>query len=89
MPNIKSAEKRVLVSEARRIKNAATKSKLKTAIKKFDEAVTNGSNDQAKDLLVNAISNVDKAAHKNIIHKNAASRKKSQLQKALNKAAQA
>lgn len=88
MPNIKSAEKRVQIAEIRRVKNAATKSKVKTAVKKYAEAVQTGS-EQAQSLLLNAVSNIDKAAHKGIIHKNAAARKKSKLQKAFNKASQA
>ena len=38
LPNIKSAKKRVLVSEARNARNKANRSALKTAIKKFEAA---------------------------------------------------
>lgn len=89
MPNIKSAEKRVLIAEARRVKNAATKSRLKTSVKKYNEALQNGDKEQAQGLLVKAISGIDKAAGKGIIHKNSAARKKSKLQKLLNKTEQA
>ncbi|MDD2497145.1 MAG: 30S ribosomal protein S20 [Desulfitobacteriaceae bacterium] len=89
MPNIKSAEKRVLIAEARRVKNAATKSRLKTSIKKYSEALQNGDKEQAQGLLVKAISGIDKAAGKGILHKNSAARKKSKLQKLFNKTEQA
>jgi small subunit ribosomal protein S20 len=88
MPNIKSAKKRVLIAESRRIKNAAVRSRVKTAIKKFTEAVTSGDKDNAQGLLVNAVKKLDKAAAKGILHKKAVARKKSKLQKALNKASQ-
>jgi len=89
MPNIKSAKKRVLIAESRRIKNAAERSRVKTAVKKFTEAVTSGDKDNAQVLLVNAIKKLDKAAGKGILHKKAAARKKSRLQRALNKVNQA
>lgn len=85
MPNIKSAEKRVLVGERNRLRNRMAKSSVKTAIKKLDAAVTNNAeNKQAA--FVAAASAVDKAASKGVIHKNAANRKKAQLAKKLAKA---
>ncbi len=87
MPNIKSAEKRMQIAEVRRIKNSAIKSRIKTAVKKFTEAVPAGDTN-TEELLVNAIKHIDKAAGKGILHKNAAARKKSKLQKAFNKAQQ-
>ena len=87
MPNIKSAIKRVKIAEIRRVKNAATKTKLRTAVKRYAEAVQ-AKSENAQVLLVKAVSNLDKAARKGVIHKNAASRKKSRLQKALNKSLQ-
>lgn len=89
MPNIKSAKKRVLIAESRRAKNAAVKSSVKTAVKKFVEAVPTGDMDNAQGLLSGAIQKLDKAARKGILHKNAVARKKSRLQKAFNKAKQA
>lgn len=88
MPNIKSAKKRVEIAETRRVRNAAAKSRVKTAVKKFMEALPSGDKDNAQGLLVSAIQKLDKAAGKNILHKNAAARKKSKLQKAFNKATQ-
>ena len=82
MPNIKSAEKRVLIEVRNNMRNRIVKSTMKTTIKKFDAAVASNSPD-AQDLFIQATSVVDKAASKGVIHKNAANRKKSQLAKKL------
>lgn len=80
LPNIKSAEKRVLVGERNNLRNRIVKSEVKTAIKKFD-AAAEGKDANAGVLFVQAASAVDKAASKGVIHKNAANRKKAQLAK--------
>lgn len=85
MPNIKSAVKRVKTTKVKTAQNKAKRSELKTAIRRYNEALASNS-DNAQDLLRAAIRKVDKAAAKNLIHKNTASRKKSQLTKALNAA---
>ena len=77
MPNIKSAKKRVKVTENRTARNKAQKSALKTALKK---ARTAQGDDQAA-LVQQAIQKVDQAAAKGLIHKNNAARKKSALAK--------
>ena len=87
MPNIKSASKRVKVSEIRRMRNMAAKSRLKTATRKFKEAVEAGNKEAAQPALKELLALLDKAAGKNLIHKNAANRKKSKLQTAFNKMA--
>lgn len=85
MPNIKSAKKRVKVIKVKSLKNSIRKSVLKTNIKKFVEALNN--NDaNLQEIFKNATKAIDKSAVKKIIHKNAAARKKSRLQKKLNKA---
>lgn len=84
MPNIKSAKKRVKLAETRRLRNASAKSRLKTAHKKYIETVEAGDKEQAAVLLKDVISLLDKAAGKNLIHKNAAARKKSKAQKLYN-----
>ncbi len=83
MPNIKSAEKRVEVTKAKTIKNTIRKSALKTAIKKCDEAISS-KNESASAVLNTTAKTIDKAASKNILHKNTAARRKSRLAKALN-----
>lgn len=85
MPNIKSAIKRVRIAESRTLRNAAAKSALRTAIKKFEIALTQGDLAQAQDLLRQATRSLDKAVTKGIIHRNTADRKKSRLTQRLNK----
>ena len=86
MANIKSAEKRILVTKKRTALNKSRKSEIKTYIKKFDSAVAKGEYEEASALLKVIDKKLKKAAHKNVIHMNAASRKVSRLTKALNKA---
>ncbi len=86
MANIKSAEKRILVTKKRTALNKSRKSEIKTYIKKFDSAVAKGEYEEARALLKVIDKKLKKAAHKNVIHMNAASRKVSRLTKALNKA---
>ncbi|MCR4621001.1 MAG: 30S ribosomal protein S20 [Clostridiales bacterium] len=87
MPNIKSAIKRVKVSDKKNLRNRMVKSQMKTQLRKFDDAIASGSVD-AK-VLSATQGAVDKAASKGVIHKNAANRKKARLAKQLNKQAQA
>ena len=87
MPNIKSASKRVKVSEIRRMRNMAAKSRLKTATRKFKEAVEAGNKEAAQPALKELLALLDKAAGKKLIHKNAAAHKKSKMQKLFNKMA--
>lgn len=59
------------------------RSQMQTAVKKFNAAIAEGDVESAKTLLREASSKIDNAATKNVIHKNAANRKKSQIAKAL------
>ena len=88
MPNIKSAEKRVLIAKVRTARNKAAKSVLKTNLKKFDAAVAEGNREAAESAYKVAVKTVDKSAGKGLIHKNAAAHKKSALTKKLNSMAQ-
>ena len=83
MPNIKSAEKRVLVTEKKTLENKAVKSALKTQIKKFLAAVEAGNKEQATALYPATVSAIDSAASKGILHKNNADNKKAKLAKKL------
>lgn len=80
MPNIKSAEKRVKVSAARRERNMSDRSTLKTVIKKMDQTIANDPN-SAADLLPVTMKVLDEAVTKGLIHKNKAARKKSRMAK--------
>ncbi len=82
MPNIKSSKKRVIVAEARRLRNAAKKNEMKTQLKKFTAAVTDGNKKAAQSELLASVSILDKTAAKGVIHRNAAARRKSNLYKA-------
>ena len=78
MANIKSAKKRIRVSERNRKRNLVYKNKVKKLIK----AARSAKSDQAKKVS-EAVKWIDKAAKKKIIHKNKASRWKSRLMKLL------
>ena len=83
MPNIKSAKKRVLVTEKKTMQNKAIKSALKTQIKKFLAAVSAGDKETADKLYPETVSAIDSAASKGILHKNNAANKKAKLAKKL------
>ena len=85
MPNIKSSAKRDEKSKELRAKNRADKTALKTVLKKFDAAVAAGDKAQAEECYKAAVKAVDKAAAKNLIHKNNAAHKKSAMTLKLNK----
>ena len=84
MPNIKSAEKRVLITRERNAKNKIVKTRIKNTIKKFDAAVAEGNREAAESAYKVAVKTVDNAAIKGVIHKNNAAHKKSSLTKKLN-----
>lgn len=83
MPNIKSAKKRVLVTEKKTRQNKAIKSALKTSIKKFLTAVNAGDKETATALYPETVSAIDSAVTKGILHKNNANNKKAKLAKKL------
>ncbi|MBQ1205768.1 MAG: 30S ribosomal protein S20 [Clostridia bacterium] len=84
MPNIKSAKKRVKVTETKTLQNKMFKSAMKTSIKKYKAAVAEGNKELAEKTYLEAVGMVDRAVSKGIIHKNNAARKKSQYTKLLN-----
>lgn len=88
MPNIKSSAKRDAISKERNIKNRAERTQLRTNLKKFDAAVTEGDRETAVSAYKVAVKTIDHAATKNLIHKNCAANKKSKLTKKLNSIAQ-
>lgn len=86
MANIKSAKKRILITEKKTAMNRSKKSEIKSYIKKFEMAIENGNLEEARELLKVIDRKLKRAAHKNIVHKNNASRKISHLTKKLNNA---
>ena len=85
MPNIKSAKKRVKVSEKKNLRNRMIKSAVRTSVKKLEAAIV-ADPKSANAQLVATTSAIDKAASKGVMHKNAANRKKARLAKQLAKA---
>lgn len=84
MANIKSAKKRAKVIAKKTANNRIRKSIIKTAERRFFEAIEAGDKELAVERFKVAEKAIDKAASKNILHKNAAARKVSRLAKQLN-----
>ena len=84
MANIKSAKKRIKVIEKKTALNRARKSQIKTAIRKFDEAVAAGNREEAVARFQYAQKRISQVASKGTIHKNAAARKVAKLAQKLN-----
>ena len=86
MANHKSALKKAKQDEARRARNKAGKSRLKTALKQF-RAGLESDKSEAQAGLPAMVSLIDKTAKLGFIHKNAASRLKSRLSRQANQTA--
>ena len=84
MANIKSAKKRIKVIEKKTALNRARKSQIKTAIRKFEEAVSAGNREEAVARFQYAQKRISQIASKGTIHKNAAARKVAKLAQKLN-----
>jgi small subunit ribosomal protein S20 len=84
MPNTKSAEKRLRQERKRRLYNRSVKSTVKTAIKKARLAIASGA--QAEEAVRKAVSTLDRAVKKGVLHPNNAARRKSRLMKLFNAA---
>lgn len=76
LPNIKSAKKDMRRSRVATIRNRAQRSALRTALKRA--SATDATDEQRR----SAVTLLDRAARKGLIHKNAAARRKSRLAKA-------
>ena len=85
MPNIKSQKDRVVQAKKENLHNKAIKSNLKTVVKKADAAIAAGAADKEA-AVVAAVSEIDKAASKGVLHKNTAARKISRMAKRADKA---
>jgi len=82
--NIKSQIKRVKTNEKRRLRNKSVKSSLRTAIRRFREAVEAGDTEQIVERQRSASRALDKAASKGVIHANQAANKKASLARQVN-----
>jgi small subunit ribosomal protein S20 len=87
MANTKSALKQLRKSVQRHERNKSIKTEIKTAEKRFNILMDENKLDEAKVYLKKLVIKLNKAASKNIIHKNKANRKKSRLMKKLDKPA--
>lgn len=83
MPNIKSAKKRVNVIKTKTLRNKNIKTNLKTVLKQANVAIETNAADKSEAVKV-AVKKIDQACAKGLLHKNCASRKKSQLATKLN-----
>ena len=86
MAQIKSAQKQARAAERRRLRNKSVRSQAKTDITKAEKLVFSGELDLARQAVAKAITSLDKAAEKGIVHPNNAARRKSRLMKKLNEA---
>jgi small subunit ribosomal protein S20 len=82
LANTKSAEKRIRSNESKRLRNQMYRSRVKTMVRKAEQLIFSGQPNE--EVVREAISSLDKAAVKGIIHKNNAARRKSRLMKKLN-----
>ena len=86
MPVSKSVQKQVRVSERRRLRNKPIRGLTKTNLTKAEKLIFSGELESAQKAVLLAISSLDKAAQKGVIHPNNAARHKSRLMKKLNDA---
>ena len=85
MANTKSALKAMRQSEKRRLRNRATRSRMRTFIKKAEGVLAVGQAPETAQSVLTALSIIDRTASKGVIHRNQAARRKSRLMKRLNK----
>lgn len=86
MANIKSQIKRIKTNEKARLRNKSVRSSIKTAARKFRDAVTAGDAAVISSELRSASKALDIAVAKGVLHKNTAANKKSSMAKAATKA---
>lgn len=80
MPNLKSAQKRVRIEEKRRTRNKAVKSTVRTFVTRARGAIaTAPAEPQTEEAIREAISQLDRAVTKGVLHRNNAARRKSRL----------
>ena len=89
MANLKSSIKRIRSSRRRAEHNRITRSTARTYVKKARRLIEEGKLEEAQEVVRKAVSALDKAAQKGVIHRNNAARHKSRLVKQLNQARQA
>ncbi|HEY7779202.1 MAG TPA: 30S ribosomal protein S20 [Ktedonobacterales bacterium] len=89
MPNLRSAKKRMRIEAKRRARNKSVKSTVRTFVTKARSAIAADPADpQTAEAIREAISNLDRAVSKGVLHRNNASRRKSRLMHRLHTAEQ-
>ena len=83
MANIKSAKKQMRQNEKRRLRNRMVRSKTRTYVRKANEAILEGDQAAAVASVQSAMSQLDRAAQKGVLHRKNADRRKSRLAKRL------
>lgn len=84
MAKSKTPAKRVRRAEANRLRNKSYKSRLKTAINKYESLLAAADTEAAQGSLLQVTSLIDRSVNKGIMHKNTAARKKSALTRKYN-----
>jgi small subunit ribosomal protein S20 len=84
LANTKSAIKRARQATAQRMRNRAVRSRLRTFVRRARASLAEGDKAAATDAVMAAVSEIDRAAQKGVIHRNKADRDKSRLMRHLN-----
>ena len=84
MAQHKSAKKRILQNDKKRIRNRHIRTTLRSALKRFEQTLEKQNAEELKALMGKTISIVDTAASKGVIHKNKAARHVSQITRKIN-----
>ena len=84
MANTRSAMKAIRQNEKHRTRNQKIRSRMRTFVKKADVLIASGNKDEAAEVVQAAVSEIDRAAQKGVIHRNNAARRKSRLVKRFN-----
>ncbi|HET9981137.1 MAG TPA: 30S ribosomal protein S20 [Ktedonobacterales bacterium] len=87
MPNLRSSRKRMRIEQERRARNASVKSTVRTYVTRARNAIaSDAETPETEEAIRTAISNLDRAVRKGVLHRNNAARRKSRLMARLNKA---
>jgi small subunit ribosomal protein S20 len=79
LANTKSAEKAARQAEQHRARNVALRSRMRSAVRKVNDAIAKGNHDEAREVYRAAVPAIDTLVNKSIVHRNKADRHKSRL----------
>ncbi len=85
MANLRSAKKRIRQNVKRRMRNKYYRTRARSEVKSARQVIQDGERDSAVEAVHQAVSSLDQAASKGVIHKKNAARRKSRLMKRLTK----